>query len=257
MVFQSRLIYFPTRYSESLAVQAAVRAGLEPWRERNGTLIGWKTIGKGDSKPQARMVVFHGNAGEALGREYLAELFLALDKEIGWQIYLFEYPGYGCRPGKPGEKAIEEAALKAFDELIGEDSRPVYLFGESIGGGPACYLAGKRSSQVAGVMLSTPFTRLSDVAAIHYPYFPVRWLLRDRYDNVKALKNFPGPVGILVAGQDEVATPQLGRELYESYQGLKKLWIQEMAGHNTVVYLTADPTWREASLFLRTSRSTH
>ena len=54
----------------------------------------------------------------------------------------------------------------------------------------------------------------------------VRLLLRDRYDNRSALKNYRGPVAVLLAGRDEVIPARFGRELFDSYSGSKRLWIQ-------------------------------
>ena len=227
--FQKRLIYYPERASEAALLRMAGPAGLEPWREASGQVVGWQT--KSELPPKHHLLVFHGNAGHAVYRDY----FAALPPE-GWQVTILEYPGYGAREGSPGERRIKAAALEAFDALAGPDEPPIFLCGESIGTGVASWVAGKRPDSVAGVLLVTPMTSLVDVGAHHYPGLPVRLLLSERYDSVKALGHYAGPVAIVVAGRDEVIPAELGRRLYESYEGPKKLWEQAGAGHNGVNY---------------------
>lgn len=232
---QRQMIYFPMHATEADLLARAGELGLEPWRDKDSRLIGWKTPKPGSLR--YRLVVFHGNAGYALHRDY----FIGLPPGTGWQVYLFEYPGYGARPGEPGEETIKDAALRAFDELRAESPDARYLLvGESIGSGVAAWLAGRRPKAVSGVLLITPMTSLVDVASHHYPWLPTQQIMRDRYDSEEALRDYPGPVAVVVAGRDEVVPAKLGRRLFESYQGQKKLWEQPEAGHNTVNYL---PRW--------------
>src|SRR5690606_26402997 len=143
-----------------------------------------------------------------------------------WEVHVFEYPGYGAKPGSPGEKRFAVAAREAFEALGTEDERPVFLLGESLGSGVACSLAAEFPERVAGLVLVTPFTSLPDVAAHHYSFFPVRWLLRDRYENAEALQGYGGPLAVLLAGRDEIIPAALGRKLHDGYDGPKQLWVQ-------------------------------
>lgn len=227
--FQRRLIYFPERASEAVLKEMAAQSGLEPWRDSAGEIIGWKKTAK--EAPRSRLLVFHGNAGHAVYRAYFANL-----PPDGWEVRILEYPGYGAREGAPSEKRFKSAALEAFDALTGPEEPPVFLLGESIGTGVASWVAGQRPDSVAGVILVTPMTSLPDVGASHYPFLPVRLLLSERYDSGKALERYRGPVAFVVAGGDRVIPPRLGRRLFETYGGRKRLWEQEGAGHNTVNY---------------------
>lgn len=247
-VFQRKLIYFPTLAPATALVPLAAGNGLEPWRDAAGAIIGWR---QRRTTPAAnRLVVFHGNAGFALHREYFVRGFEGLDGGRTWEVLLFEYPGYGARPGEPGEAAIKAAALAAALALRQGDDRPVFVAGESIGGGVATYLAGEPSAGVAGAFLVTPFTNLVEVATHHYPFLPVKLILRERYDCRAALREFRGPVAVLLAGRDEVVPTRFGQQLYDSYTGTKQLWVQEGASHNTVDYAPAARWWREVSDFL-------
>jgi hypothetical protein len=170
-------------------------------------------------------------------------------------VYLLEYPGYGSRPGKPSEEALVRAAQEAVEHLLENDpQRPVYVVGESLGTGVASQVAAAYPEAVPAVLLITPFTNIEDVGATTVPRFLVRLVLRDRYDNEKALSRYEGRVGVLLAGQDEVVPTELGRSLYEGYDGPKRLWVQEDAGHNTLDYDPGLPFWSELTSFLLGNR---
>jgi len=245
---QRQLIYFPENAPEDSLVRLAAVNGLRDWRNDSGDLIGWHTP---DTHSQSRrLVVFHGNAGHALYRQYYAAGFGALGE--AWDVYLFEYPGYGARPGSPSEEGIKAAARDAVRALLAADSRPLFLLGESLGSGVATYLAGALPDQIDGLLLVTPFTSLVDVAAKHYAFLPVRTMLSERYDSVKALSHYRGPVAFLIAGSDEIVPSALGRALHDNYRGPKWLREQAGAGHNTLDFNPAAGWWREVATFLST-----
>jgi len=79
---------------------------------------------------------------------------------------------------------------------------------------------------------------------------PVDWVLRHPFENSRALKDYDGPVAVLLAGEDEVVGFETGKALYEEYAGPKMLEVQEKAGHNTLVFLPAMPWWREVTEWL-------
>ena len=215
-VNQRRLLYFPGHAlgSEEKMAKIAVPLGLEPWRDAQGVRIGWRQMAHPGEPARQRMIVFHGNAGTAFERSQYVIGFGRMDQGRTWQVFLFEYPGYDVRPGEPSEAAFRSAGRSALAELTAEDSRPIYLTGESIGGGLACALAGDAPAQVAGVFLMTPFSALSEVGAHHYPWLPVSLVLRDRWDNAAALRKYHGPVAIMVAGEDEVVTSRAEPEAF-------------------------------------------
>jgi uncharacterized protein len=252
--FQRKLIYVPFHEPESAMLTLARSLGFEPWRDETGTIIGWKSAHHG-RPPSNRMVVFHGNAGYALHRGYYLSGFQEIDGGRKWEVYLFEYPGYGARPGALGETQFVRAGLHALNALTTGDSRPIYLLGESLGSGPACALAQRAPDRVAGLFLVTPFARMGDVAAHHFSFLPVRFLLRDRWDNAFALRGYHGPVAMLIAGRDEVVTAAQGRLLFQGYGGPKHLWTESDAGHNTIDFRPGAPRWREVSDFLLTQSS--
>ena len=249
-VFQRQLIYLAERTGEPEQLARASALNVEAWRSANQEIIGWRRPPRAGAPASNRLVVFHGNAGSALYRTHFIDGFEALENGRLWQVHIFEYPGYGARPGEPSEPTITLAARDALLQLGREDSRPIYLLGESLGSGAACALARDEPQHVAGICLLTPFARLADVAAHHYPLLMVRLILRDRWDNVLALRNYRGPTAVILAEDDEIIPLQYGDELFASYPGPKRRWLQSRATHNTIDFRTTSPWWAEVSEFL-------
>ena len=90
----------PTKLSMASAEQTAAKAGFVPWRNPAGQLMGWKLPAR-SSAPAGSVLIFHGNAGWALNRAYMA---LPIHDAAPLDVYIFEYPGFGAREGSPGEK---------------------------------------------------------------------------------------------------------------------------------------------------------
>lgn len=245
---QRHLIYYPSRGGEAQLLQVAEETGMAPWRNAEGEIIGWKASARGGEEEEVRtVVVFHGNAGYALHRGYFVNGFQTLPG--AWEVYVFEYPGYGSRAGRPSEARIVAGAEEAMGQLAREGRTGLYLVGESLGSGVATAMAERFPENTSGLLLVTPFTTLADVGQAHYPFFPVKLLLRERYDNRGALAGYSGPVAILLAERDEVVPARLGRELYESYAGPKRLWVQEGHTHNTLDLSAGASWWREVAEF--------
>ena len=264
---QDAFVYHPSTADEATLLQEASRKGMEPWPEAGEDRMGWyappaETGGGADSGDGAdtagpspsgphRAIVFHGNGGQSVRRDHFVEGFQSPNTVGTWDVYILEYPGYGSRPGDPGEEVLISAAADAVERLLTEDSsRPVYVVGESLGTGVASQIAAAYPEAVPAILLITPFTSIVDVGAARFPRFLVRAILKDRYDSVNALSRYDGRVGFLLAGEDSVVPTELGRRLYEGYNGQKRLWIQESAGHNNLDYSPSLPWWRELTAFL-------
>lgn len=247
---QRSMIYYPSKSSEARAVQQAHASRHEPVRDREGEIQAWRSAypEQGES-PANRLMVFHGNAGQALNRTYFSELFALNGGQ--WEVILFEYPGYGPRSGSPSERSIVGAAVSLLDQLKEEDPRPIFLAGESLGTGVAGRVAAERPDEVAGMVFVTPLTSIVDVGRSHFPWLPVGLLLRDRFDAERALReSYRGPVAFVIAGRDEVVPAELGRRLAEGYEGPKLIFEQEDASHNTLDYTDFWRPWGEIKEFL-------
>ena len=252
---QRSLIYYPATVSLELARQQAVALGATPWIGPDGQWWGWTREAAG-AHPEAlpkRALVFHGNAGMALNRGYYAGLLAGFDESGPWSVYVFEYPGYGPRSGEPGEEAFARAADAAVDQLLAEAATPLLILGESLGSGVAAGVAHRRPEAVDALVLVTPFDSLVHVARHHMPWLPAGWLLRDRYDNLDALKAFDKPLVVVTAGRDTIIPPHRAEPLVQQHTGDVLHSTQPQAGHNTMRFAPDHPPWQAVDRFLATT----
>jgi len=216
--FQRRLIYFSTIFSAEKVDEMAVSENLERWKTSAGKPIGWKRLSP-RQPARGSVLVSHGNACCAFQcRRYVD----AIQASAPFDVFIVEYPGYADCPGKPSEAALNGSASEAFESLA--TATPVYLIGESLGTGVAAHLAGKYPEKIGGIVLLAPYPRLADVAQAHIKIFPVRWMLSEHFPSEENLRNYRGPVAVLVGGKDTVVPQRFGRALYERYAGPKRLW---------------------------------
>lgn len=246
-LLQRRLIYFPTRFTASVAERWAMASELAPWKNSGGQTIGWRALSKTASTGQ--ILIFHGNAGCAIDRAQYAE---ALKSVAPLDVYILEYPGYGSRSGSPSQQSIFAAATEAIRSLT--PNRPIYVIGESLGTGVAAYVAGTHPKNVAGVLLIAPYNNFTTVAREHMPLFPVRWILRDRYPSDTYLKTYDGPLVVLLAGNDRVVPSHFGRRLFDGYGGRKKLLEERNATHDDI-HMIKLAVWKEIFAFWEASRT--
>ena len=234
---QRRLQYFPSHEDASGKGMDPFR----PWRGPSQEFLGYL---HGSSKPERLLLFFHGNGGEALHRDWVVRL--AADSTL---VALVEYPGYGARPGRPSEPALFAAATDAYDRLTATyPNLPVVVMGESLGTGVACYLAAHRT--VERLALVSPFTSIVGVAAWHYPWLPVRWMLRDRFESTHWLSGVRTPLHVVHGEQDGIVPIHFAGALFAGYRGQQKTLTRiARVGHNDLV--PALLTWSETENFRR------
>jgi hypothetical protein len=191
-------------------------------------------------------IVFHGNAGHAGQRGHLAAALAG----TGLRVILAEYPGYGPRDGALGEASLVADATETIALAQRQFGPPLLVVGESLGAGVAAAAAARQREAVAGLMLITPWDRLEHVASFHYPWLPVRWLLRDQYDSAAHLAQFGRPVVVAVADHDDIVPPQFGTALYRALPE-PRLWLPlPAAGHNDWPGRVDAAWWRQAVDFM-------
>ena len=220
-LWQDRLLYFPQRAT----VEEVVSAGLTPWPSAED-FRGLVAEPRGAVRGTA--IVFHGNAGHAGHRAYYAQALVPL----GFRVILAEYPGYGPRAGKPGEANFIRDASEIVALAHAQYGGPLLLVGESLGAAVAAGAGALQRDSTTGLILITPWDRLADVASHHYPWLPVKWLLRDPYDTAARLAKFDRPVVVVVAGQDSIVPARFGVALHAALGGPKHVIQIEGAGHN-------------------------
>ncbi len=242
VLIQDRLLYFPDTLPQPNLLAELQRDGLLAW-PATGELRGLRREPAGHAR--ATLLLFHGNAGHAGHRVYYADL-----ARLGLRVILAEYPGYGPRPGKPGEEALVADAVETIRLARREFAGPLLLAGESLGSGVAAAAYARVPDAVAAVLLITPWDSLANVARHHYPWLPVRWMLRDRYDSLVHLSTAQLPVAIVVAERDSIVPASYGENLYERLRAPKRLWRLSGAGHNDWMDHLPPGWWDDALAFL-------
>ena len=194
------------------------------------------------------MLVFNGNAGN---RAYRAPLAAALHRH-GLQVLLIDYRGYGGNPGTPTEKGLAADSRAARAYLAGRSdvdrSRIVY-FGESLGTAVAVDLAAEHPP--AAIILRSPFTSMADVGQRHYPFLPVRLLLRDRFASIDQIQRVRAPLLVIAGGRDRIVPIENSRRLYDAAAAPKTLLVLPDADHNDDELLAGDEMIRAIVRFLQ------
>jgi fermentation-respiration switch protein FrsA (DUF1100 family) len=169
-----------------------------------------------------------GNGGN---REDRAGLAAELSRR-GLGVLVMDYRGYGGNPGSPSEAGLAadaDAAVATLLKLGYPAERTVYV-GESLGTGVVAALQARRPP--AGVVLRSPFTELADVGAHHYPWLPVRALLRERFPVLEPLAASRVPVTVIYGGRDSVVPPRLSATVADNAPALVERVVLSGADHN-------------------------
>jgi hypothetical protein len=175
---QRRLIYFPFPAHVPRAEAVVAGAREVTLRTADGLALGAWLVEAGEPDRGVAVLVANGNAGN---RSLRAPLALALAR-AGLAVLLFDYRGYGGNPGRPSEQGLARDVRAAHRFLIeAAEVAPARLlyYGESLGSAVVTELATEHPP--AGLVLRSPFVDLASVGRVHYPFLPVRALLRDRY----------------------------------------------------------------------------
>ena len=229
---QRRLIYFP----DSSAVPPAGRV-IDDARDvtlhtSDGLELGaWFVPAGGDAQLDLAVLVAPGNGGNRAGRAGLAREL----SRRGLAVLLMDYRGYGGNPGSPSEQGLivdAVAGVEALTELGYVPGRTIYL-GESLGTGVVAALQAR--TPPAGLVLRSPFTELADVGAHHYPWLPVRLVLRDRFEVVRHLASGSVPTTVIYGDRDTIVPAELSVRVADATPGVVERVVLPGADHNDPV----------------------
>jgi pimeloyl-ACP methyl ester carboxylesterase len=248
---QTHMIY--EGYSVPVSVPEAVRLAkavdLVPWAPTTPGAKGPQGYVRPDfalPAPRGTIVFFHGNGESAW--EWVHEV--APFTQRGFRVFLYEYPGYGGRPGVPAEKTIVPDARAVVRSLDDAGFGPIYLWGESLGSGVAAAVCADQSLPIKGLTLVAPWDALPNVAASYYPCFPVRFLMTDQYDSIASLKHFRHPICVIRGDLDETIPPALSINLFAHLPNPKKMIVKTGYGHGDWPESPELPWWDEAVDFI-------
>ena len=231
---QRQLIYFPEAAQVPPAHEVVPGARDVTLRTDDGLELGaWFFPARNGRSPHPPMAVLvaPGNGGSRVGRAGLAEEL----SDRGLAVLLMDYRGYGGNPGSPTEEGLAADALAAAEglEALGYPPERTIYFGESLGTGVVAALQVRRPP--AGMVLRSPFTELAAVGAHHYPFLPVRLLLRDRFPVVEHLASSDVPVTVIYGDHDTVVPSALSATVADAAPALAERVVISGADHNDPV----------------------
>jgi len=208
------------------------------------TLHGWYIYAH---NPRGTVLFLHGNAGNISHRLDSVAIF----HELGFNTFIIDYRGYGQSEGKPGEQGTYLDADAAWQHLLterGEDPARIVVFGRSLGGAVAAWLATKHKP--AALIVESSFTSVAEMAAHLYPYVPVGFILRLRYPVIDFVSRITCPVLIVHSRDDEIIPFAMGKALYRAAPGPKA--FLELAGdHNSGFLMLPDRYRQKLAEFIR------
>jgi fermentation-respiration switch protein FrsA (DUF1100 family) len=179
-------------------------------------------------RPRGAVLLFHGNAGNISHRIEYALMF----RRLGYSTMLVDYRGYGRSTGTPTEEGTYIDAGAAWDWLTstqGVAQRDIVLFGESLGGGVASWLAARH--EVRALILASTFTSAVDLGSELYPFLPVRLVSRLRYDTLGRLRDVRAPVLVIHSPDDDIIPFTHGLRLFDAALEPKTM-LRIAGGHN-------------------------
>lgn len=216
-VLQRSLIYFPPQ-------NATVTADKISWLQVPGANV------KVSERPYAgtKAVLYLGGNAEDVSAN------LPLLKEVFPEhaLYLLHYRGYAGSSGSPSEEALVSDALTLFDR-IATDHPDIVVMGRSLGSGVAVHVASLRP--IKKLVLITPYDSIQEMAVRQYPYFPIRWMLKDKYESWRYAPLVKAPTLIIAAEHDEVIPMWSTQLLFSRFgNGIATMKIIDGAGHNSI-----------------------
>ena len=180
-----------------------------------------------DFKNLKTLLIFHGNAGDLSNRIYkLNEL-----NKLEINILLISWRGFSGNKGSPTEKNLykdAEAAIKWLNKKKVSNNQ-IILYGESLGTGVAIEMASKNNFN--SIILESPFTSIENSAKNYYPYLPVKYLLKDRYDSISKINMVKSPILIMHGEKDNVVPFSMGKKLFEKANSPKHSYFTSKDDH--------------------------
>lgn len=216
-LFEEQFIYFPESELEQTPADAGLYFETHHFKTSDGVMLhGWYL-----PYPTSRFTVLHmhGNAGNISHRLPLYWRW----HQLGLSVFAFDYRGYGHSAGKATEEGLYKDAKAAWRLMIdglGLTSDNIIISGRSLGAAVAAKLATERHP--VGLVLETPFSNISDMAAYHYPFLPLRWLTRSEFDLKKMVVSVDVPLLLISAKEDAIAPLFMVLRVYDAANNPKR-----------------------------------
>ena len=200
--FEHQQVYKPNRTLEAHGKDLG-RPVEDIWLQTSDghRLHGWFfPAEKNSRRAHQALLLCHGNAGNIGHRLHFVQAWL----ELGLNVLVFDYRGYGRSEGKAGEEGtyLDAQAALGWLQQKGFARENIVVLGKSLGGGVASGLALRES--FGALILQSTFTSIPDLGCELYPLLPVRRLHRIKYDTVNRLPKIKTPVLVTHSRSDDL-----------------------------------------------------
>ena len=222
--FQRKLLYHP--FSPQITGKGLIHnfETINFKTSDNFELKGWFHLKNSNKKT---ILFLHGNAGNLDNR--IDKLNFLGNMDINFLI--ISWRGYSGNPGNPSETGLYKDALGGIEWLNkkGISNDRIILYGESLGTAITTEVA--QNENFAGIILEAPFTSMVDMGQKIYPIFPVKFLLKDKYESKNKIKNIKSPILVLHGRKDKIVPFYMGEKIFEMANNPKFKYFTDLDDH--------------------------
>ena len=224
-IFQRDLLYHPTENNYDGDKLTVNIEEVKIITDDNIDLLAWyhnKDINKFKT-----ILFLHGNAGSLENRIHKINHF----EDMNINFLLLSWRGFSGNKGKPTEKGLYQDARSAVKWLVkqGVIEENIIIYGESLGTGITTEIA--QNKNFAGIILETPFTSMVAAGKSKYPIFPIKLLLKDKYESDKKIKNIKSPVLIMHGEEDQIVPFWMGEKMFQMANEPKYSYFTKFDDH--------------------------
>ena len=224
-IFQRDLLYHPTENNYDGDKLTVNIQEVKIVTDDNIDLLAWyhnKDINKFKT-----ILFLHGNAGSLENRIHKINHF----EDMNINFLLLSWRGFSGNKGKPTEKGLYQDARSAVKWLVkqGVIEENIIIYGESLGTGITTEIA--QNKNFAGIILETPFTSMVAAGKSKYPIFPIKLLLKDKYESDKKIKNIKSPVLIMHGEEDQIVPFWMGEKMFQMANEPKYSYFTKFDNH--------------------------
>jgi fermentation-respiration switch protein FrsA (DUF1100 family) len=252
---ERNMIYFPMKFPEGDWDISQFSGHIEDctFQTEDGmTLHGWFAHALSeqhvDGEPRT-LLFFHGNAGNITHRitniAYLVQL--------GINVFIFDYRGYGKSEGVPNEQGLYADAVAAYEYLLSRNDvhkEKIVFFGRSLGGAVAVDLATRRSCEK--LILESTFTSVKDMTKTMFGSLPVHYLVKTKFDSLSKIGTIHVPLLSIHGDRDTIVPFGLGKRLFAAANEPKIFYEIQGADHNDTYEVGGEEYFERLSQFIHT-----
>ncbi|PQB04471.1 alpha/beta hydrolase [Aureitalea marina] len=177
--------------------------------------------------PRGIIVYYHGNGGSLERWKDLTQPFT----ELGWDVLVWDYRGYGKSTGERSSEAMyDDAQLIYVKALDWYSEEQLLVYGRSMGTTFATYVSARNSP--SSLVLESPFYSLKSLVKNKYPILPVYRLLKYNFPTYSFASGVGCPIRIFHGTQDRVVPSEQGEALWREFPKNSEFILIEEGGHN-------------------------